>query len=645
MATKSVDDSRQSWLSVIVHSFLFVSSGYWLFRVNDVQPIPYLDEVFHVRQAQAYCDQRWDVWDPKITTPPGLYVAGLLVTFYGGQCEVKSLRVLNVAVISGLLPIELRTLFRLLKKQRQRQKTGRDSSPEEKEEDTEPSLSLYDFHSILNICLFPALFFFSALFYTDVLSAYFVLRTYSCHLRIPPPPLSSDEDEDEDEEEQPLSIASLRKSWSAIAPQVWLIWSGIQALLFRQTNIFWVAIFLGGLEVVRTVKRCGERWQGASDASLRDVVVRSWERSEIWDRGASEAGIEDYVKTSLSLAAAAAANFRPVLIALIPYFALLDLFAGFVLWNGGVVLGKKSGDKSNHIATLHLPQLLYLFPYMTFFSLPLLLPFFLTLIPQSLIPSTLAHHLSLPTPPRPRPSTFLLFVALALPTIALNTIIHPFTLADNRHYVFYVFRILRRWPVLRYAAAPVYFVCAWGVLVALGGSAGGSAGSGNGKGVARERIGKKDGKGEKGNHTEGAGAEAGAGEGEEDGRNVGSNTTSFTIIYLAATTLSLITAPLVEPRYFILPWMLWRLHLPSSSPSPSPSSTPSSSSASGPPSKQSSSSPSHSSPSLSSSTHLSLILLAETLWHLSIDAWTAYMFLHRPFTWAQSPGEVQRFLW
>jgi alpha-1,2-glucosyltransferase len=32
------------------------------------------DEPFHVPQVQAYCRGEWDVWDPKITTPPGLYV-------------------------------------------------------------------------------------------------------------------------------------------------------------------------------------------------------------------------------------------------------------------------------------------------------------------------------------------------------------------------------------------------------------------------------------------------------------------------------------------------------------------------------------------------------------------------------------------
>jgi len=33
------------------------------------------DEPFHVPQAQAYCNGEWATWDPKITTPPGLYIS------------------------------------------------------------------------------------------------------------------------------------------------------------------------------------------------------------------------------------------------------------------------------------------------------------------------------------------------------------------------------------------------------------------------------------------------------------------------------------------------------------------------------------------------------------------------------------------
>lgn len=36
------------------------------------------DEVFHIPQAQKYCESKWLEWDDKITTPPGLYVLSYL---------------------------------------------------------------------------------------------------------------------------------------------------------------------------------------------------------------------------------------------------------------------------------------------------------------------------------------------------------------------------------------------------------------------------------------------------------------------------------------------------------------------------------------------------------------------------------------
>jgi alpha-1,2-glucosyltransferase len=38
----------------------------------------------------------------------------------------------------------------------------------------------------------------------------------------------------------------------------------------------------------------------------------------------------------------------------------------FLVWNGGIVLG----DKSNHMAGLHFPQLFYFTGFLSFFSLP-----------------------------------------------------------------------------------------------------------------------------------------------------------------------------------------------------------------------------------------------------------------------------------
>lgn len=41
--------------------------------------------MFHVRQAENYIKNKWHVWDPKITTPPGLYIVSYICTlFYQG---------------------------------------------------------------------------------------------------------------------------------------------------------------------------------------------------------------------------------------------------------------------------------------------------------------------------------------------------------------------------------------------------------------------------------------------------------------------------------------------------------------------------------------------------------------------------------
>jgi alpha-1,2-glucosyltransferase len=85
------------------------------------------------------------------------------------------------------------------------------------------------------------------------------------------------------------------------------------------------------------------------------------------------------------------------------------------------------------------------------------------------------------------------------------------------------------------------------------------------------------------------------------------NTVSTVLLLLLPTTLSLITAPLVEPRYFILPWIFYRLNLPKGQ------------------------------------AHRWLWL--ETFWFLVINVGTGYMFLYRGFEWQQEKGLVQRFMW
>lgn len=74
------------------------------------------DEIFHIRQTQAYCAGRWLEWDPKITTFPGLYIITAFwgrgvhsVTAFMGLstplCDVTVLRWINFALGMACLPV------------------------------------------------------------------------------------------------------------------------------------------------------------------------------------------------------------------------------------------------------------------------------------------------------------------------------------------------------------------------------------------------------------------------------------------------------------------------------------------------------------------------------------------------------------
>lgn len=153
-------------------------------------------------------------------------------------------------------------------------------------------------HTVLNICLFPPLFFFSVLYYTDVLSASCVLATYIGFLR-------RRQTTNANPKGYALVQGSLRRvSWlqacyravpfahNPWATDIWLSALGLYALLFRQTNIFWVAIFLAGLEVIRVVKlNCATSWDGANN-SLSGIVRGSWYHGKIYDPLVREASIE-----------------------------------------------------------------------------------------------------------------------------------------------------------------------------------------------------------------------------------------------------------------------------------------------------------------------------------------------------------------
>lgn len=114
-------------------------------------------------------------------------------------------------------------------------------------------------HAVLNICMFPPLFFFFGLYYTDVWSALSVLITIRLHQKM---------------------------------ATKYLVLAGIVSLFFRQTNIMWVAVYLGALEVARRLRRGRPGFEYVPSATWSAVVLGSWQSLCIYDPLVAQASFE-----------------------------------------------------------------------------------------------------------------------------------------------------------------------------------------------------------------------------------------------------------------------------------------------------------------------------------------------------------------
>lgn len=161
------------------------------------------DEVFHIPQAQLYCANIFHLWDPKLTTPPGLYLLSYPLSLIS-TCSPSLLRSLNAVGIALVLPTIVYQILLLLHPHEQFSLAAQKAAA----------------HTAVNIALFPLLFFFAGMYYTDVYSTIFVLASYMFWLQ--------------------------GRTWCSAAAS----WGG---LWFRQTNVLWTA-FLMALEGVRALE-------------------------------------------------------------------------------------------------------------------------------------------------------------------------------------------------------------------------------------------------------------------------------------------------------------------------------------------------------------------------------------------------------
>ncbi|KAG1787833.1 glycosyltransferase family 59 protein [Suillus plorans] len=166
---------------------------------NAVVTEPYMDEPFHVPQALAYCRGEWSTWDPKITTPPGLYMLSVLLhRVFMFKCNLNLLRLTNTLTLFAL-PLVLTRLLGFHQRRRSPPKLT-------------PSIEA------LVLSSFPIAWFFGFLYYTEVPSLVSVLCT--------------------------VVAATQNKHWLAGL-------LGIVSCFFRQNNVIWVLYAYAASQLMR----------------------------------------------------------------------------------------------------------------------------------------------------------------------------------------------------------------------------------------------------------------------------------------------------------------------------------------------------------------------------------------------------------
>lgn len=124
--------------------------------VNSIVDVPYMDEIFHVRQAQEMCAGHFSSYDPKLTTPPGLYIVSYALHGLSLPCNIAYLRYVNLFTGTILLPKVCTLLYRHI----------------------HPSAGPRHVNAASLIASMPLFSFFSLLYYTDQLSTSLVLWSF-----------------------------------------------------------------------------------------------------------------------------------------------------------------------------------------------------------------------------------------------------------------------------------------------------------------------------------------------------------------------------------------------------------------------------------------------------------------------------------
>lgn len=219
-----------------------------------------------------------------------------------------------------------------------------------------------------------------------------------------------------------------------------------------------------------------------------------------------------------------------------PYILVMICFGIFVLVNGGIVMG----DKSNHVASIHAEQMFYFLGFTLFFASPLLI--------------TVKKLKTFITGVKTNPYIYIIIAIFCAGLILQHNHVHPFLLADNRHYTFYLWRWLLGSKLIRLCLIPCHIFTVWSM---------------------------------------------------NDLLNRENKSELWKLVFCTCVIFSLVPQLLLEPRYFILPYIVFRLNV-------------------------------------SVSNHFTLF--CEFLLYIAVNAFTIIVFMQKTFYWEDIP-EPQRIIW
>ncbi|XP_043964238.1 dol-P-Glc:Glc(2)Man(9)GlcNAc(2)-PP-Dol alpha-1,2-glucosyltransferase [Gambusia affinis] len=398
---------------------------------------PYMDEVFHIPQAQRYCRGKFKEWDPMITTLPGLYLVsvGIIkpVAWFANLssstlCSTSMLRFTNLLFNCGNIYL----LYLLISKLHQRDKAR---------------LLSRRILSALALSTFPVLYFFTFLYYTDVGSTFFILFAYL------------------------MTLYGCHKASALL---------GVCAVLFRQTNIVWVAFCAGTVVAAKM-----------DDAWRKEYMKKSDEKPPAVRVPLSPQGVKKVLTFSLEFFTTSETAMAVIKVAW-PYAVVGVGFLVFVLLNEGIVVG----DRTSHQVCFHFPQVFYFFSFTYLFSLPVSLCRHRTL--------RFGHAL------KRHPLFYSVITIISLVLVWKFTYVHKYLLADNRHFPFYIWKnIYQRHELVRFLLVPAYIFTGWNFLETLK-----------------------------------------------------SRSFFMSLAYLTCLALATVPQELLEFRYFIVPYLIYRLHMP-----------------------------------------------------------------------------------